>query len=84
MSEHNCIMETKIDRLDLKVDKILNSLTGDELGNYGVIPKQKQHDKRIAELEYSRMKNKTIERFIIAAVSFAGSALGILSFFLFS
>lgn len=58
MSEHDCIMmekidgmEEKIDGMDKKLDKVVDAITGDEMGNPGIINTQKNHDKRISNIE---------------------------------
>jgi hypothetical protein len=87
MSEHECIMEEKIDNLTKKTDQILDAITGDKLGNKGVIPTLSEHNERLESLERYKVETKTTSKakqgVITALISFLSAAAGIISSFLF-
>ena len=75
-SQHKDIME-KIDDIKDKVDLIYSSLVGNELGTEGIIPTQKRHELKLAELDRIRIINNVRLKTIIAVASGVGMVLGI-------
>lgn len=62
-------MREKIEEMDKKLDKVLNSLQGDKIGNPGIWPMLTSHAQKILKLENFKLELTTKAGLLITLIS---------------